>query len=306
MENCPSLAALHGYLSGDGYVIKNSPTQKQKYYNIGFRNTEERLLQDFQEKFESIFMEIPHISKNKDRCSKGSRLIYEFFTDRYGSFYSREWSVPEMSIECKAVWLRAFFDCEGWVLNIPGKNRHIGLDSVNHSGLRAIAEMLNDDFGIETKLHANKGRDTLRLVIYGRENLVLFGEKIGFLHTKKRKKFIEALASFDSWKWHFPTKKSEKEKYTIEILKEKIKFRQNNARMFSRKENLEKLQKILRELFRIESKIIRTKNGLGTTYHYLSFYGREDLERLKAILYRSTTTWHSQPPPSLMRTYISL
>jgi DNA mismatch repair ATPase MutL len=49
METCTSLAALHGYLSGDGYVIKNPPTQKQKYYLIALRNTEEKLLLDFQE-----------------------------------------------------------------------------------------------------------------------------------------------------------------------------------------------------------------------------------------------------------------
>jgi hypothetical protein len=169
METCTSLAALHGYLSGDGYVIKNPPTQKQKYYLIALRNTEEKLLLDFQEKFEEIFMEIPHISKDKDRCYKGSNLIYEFFTERFGSFYSREWSIPKMTKKCEAIWLRSFFDCEGWVVNIASKNRNIGLDSINHTGLIRSGENSKRRFGIDIKASSNhQNRDTLTMLIYGR------------------------------------------------------------------------------------------------------------------------------------------
>ena len=50
-----NLAAVHAYLCADGYVIKNSEAQKQKYYMIGFRNTNLILLKDFQDKFEKVF-----------------------------------------------------------------------------------------------------------------------------------------------------------------------------------------------------------------------------------------------------------
>ncbi|MFO8016942.1 MAG: LAGLIDADG family homing endonuclease [Candidatus Woesearchaeota archaeon] len=49
------LSIIHAYLSADGYVIKNPKTQKRKYYYIGFRNTNERLLQDFEERFYNYF-----------------------------------------------------------------------------------------------------------------------------------------------------------------------------------------------------------------------------------------------------------
>jgi hypothetical protein len=259
METCTSLAALHGYLSGDGYVIKNPPTQKQKYYLIALRNTEEKLLLDFQEKFEEIFMEIPHISKDKDRCYKGSNLIYEFFTERFGSFYSREWSIPKMTKKCEAIWLRSFFDCEGWVVNIASKNRNIGLDSINHTGLREVARILKDDFSIDTKLHQPSNRDTLRLLIYGRKNLVRFKQHIGFLHPKKKLKLQQALDSFDPWKWNL----SDREE-VAKIIQEKVKFRVHGARIFSRKENLEKMKPELSNLVLNQKSIgIRTAKELS-------------------------------------------
>jgi hypothetical protein len=42
-----NLSAIHSYLCGDGYVIKNPKTQKHKYYHIGLRNTNQTLLRDF-------------------------------------------------------------------------------------------------------------------------------------------------------------------------------------------------------------------------------------------------------------------
>ncbi len=58
-----NLAAIHGYLCGDGYVIKNPNTQKHKYYHIGLRNTNDVLLKDFQQKFKAVFNIEPRITE---------------------------------------------------------------------------------------------------------------------------------------------------------------------------------------------------------------------------------------------------
>jgi hypothetical protein len=34
-----NLSSIHGYLCGDGYVIKNPKTQKHKYYHIGYKHS---------------------------------------------------------------------------------------------------------------------------------------------------------------------------------------------------------------------------------------------------------------------------
>ena len=109
-----NLAAVHAYLCADGYVIKNPKTQKRKYYKIGFRNTNLILLKDFQERFEKVFGVKPCLYEGQ-RCQKGSREIYELLIKRFGSFYSWEWKMPKLNNKLAKAWLRAYFDCEGWV-----------------------------------------------------------------------------------------------------------------------------------------------------------------------------------------------
>ena len=135
------LAAIHAYLCGDGYVTRNPPTQKIKYYNLGFRNTNPSLLKDFQHKFHKYFKIKPYLIEC-ERCRIGSKDIYYKLTKSFGSFYSRKWSMPNMNKKLIRTWLRSFFDCEAWVFCKTHQNRHIGIDSVNEQGLEGIRKAL--------------------------------------------------------------------------------------------------------------------------------------------------------------------
>jgi hypothetical protein len=64
-----------------------------------------------------------------------------------------------MSKKC-AAWLRAFYDCEAWVVNQPSHSRVIALDSVNHKGLSQVQDILKAKFGIPSKINPRKNRDT--------------------------------------------------------------------------------------------------------------------------------------------------
>ena len=128
-----NLAAVHAYLCADGYVIKNPKTQKQKYYMIGFRNTNLTLLKDFQEKFEKVFGIKPYLIEG-ERCRIGNKEIYGLLTKEFGSFYSWEWRMPKLNKKLMKIWLRAYFDCEGWVTCKSHQNRMIGADCVNEKG----------------------------------------------------------------------------------------------------------------------------------------------------------------------------
>ncbi len=283
MESCVDLAALHGYLSGDGCVVKNPSGQSHKYYRVDFRNTEPVLLRDFQERFEAIFLDIPVISGRQDRCTKSSKGAYEFFTTKFGSFYSREWRMPEMTDECAAVWLRAFFDCEGWVVCSRGKNRAIGIESVNLPGLHQIKNSLERRFGIQTSTPVKKkNRDIHSLHIWGRENLRKFYEKVGFLHPGKQTLLREALNSYDHH-WEFPKEEEARRQFLSQLLTVKLRFRRYDARLYGRSYNLETLATLLRERFGIDSNLNRCINGLGTTYFVLEFYGQDNLDRLRAL-----------------------
>ena len=95
--------------------------------------------------------------------------------------------MPKLNKELLEVWLRSFFDCEGWVTCQSHKNRMIVLDCVNKEGLEQIKQAL-DKLNIECKIKKRTTRNTHTLAIYGKENLIRFEKNIYFLHPSKKEK----------------------------------------------------------------------------------------------------------------------
>jgi len=276
-----NLAAVHAYLCADGYVIKNPETQKQKYYMIGFRNTNLILLKDFQDKFEKVFGVTPYLIKGQ-RCRLGSKQIYDRLTKEFGSFYSWEWKMPKLNKKLSKIWLRAYFDCEGWVFCKKHQNRHIGADCVNKKGLNQVISALNI-FGIKTIKKYNDKRNIYRIFIYGKENLKKFAKQIDFLHPEKSNKLKEALDDFVDYEWEYPTEEKELVVFITNLLKSKGKIKKNSGiiRIISNKEeNLMRLQKELNRLFEIDSNINKRTNGIGTVYFELSINKQKQVKYL--------------------------
>lgn len=186
------LSAVHAYLCGDGYVIKNPLTQKHKYYRIGLRNTNQVLLKDFQVRFFRYFGLKPYIVEG--RCSIGSKEIYKILTEDY-SYYSWEWRMPKLSNSNLKFWLRAFFDCKSWVELQKAKSRSIRLECVNKSGLFSVAKALRI-FNIDSSIKFKNGRNIWRLNICGLDDIKRFSDCIGFLHPNKKRMLIKALNSY--------------------------------------------------------------------------------------------------------------
>ena len=118
-----NLTAIHSYLCADGYVIKNPKTQKQKYYMIGLRNTNLTLLKDFQDNFYKVFNIKPKLIAGQ-RCRLYSKEIYNTLM-KDGPYHSNNWKYPNLSKENSRYWLRACFDCEGWIISDKRKTRSI-------------------------------------------------------------------------------------------------------------------------------------------------------------------------------------
>jgi hypothetical protein len=266
-----NLASIHAYLCADGYVIKNSENQKKKFYIIGFRNANLTLLKDFQKKFKKYFGKNPKLIEG-ERCYLNSKEIYQKLNKRFGSFYSREWTMPGLNNKLSCVWLRAFFDCEGWVFCKSHQNRNIGLDSVNERGLNQVIESLKK-LGIKTTKRFNAKKNIFRILIYGKENLMKFRKKIDFLHPSKKNKLKKVLEDYMNYYWNFPEEDEKLKRFIKNIIKEKGKKREDRkiVRIISNKEkNLSKLKKGLKELFGIKSKIYKMRNGFGTIYYELN------------------------------------
>tara|TARA_B100001971_G_C18108256_1_gene492722 strand:+ start:108 stop:950 length:843 start_codon:yes stop_codon:yes gene_type:complete len=260
-----NLAAIHGYLCSDGYVIKNSDTQKHKYYHIGLRNTNETLLKDFQLKFDRVFGLKPTITNG--RSSIHNKELYYFLTKDF-SYYSYEWKLPDINKENLIYWLRTFFDCEGWVENQPAKSRLIGADCCNEDDLWNIKKALNK-LDIESQIKKRKGRTIWRLTICNIANLKRFHKTIKFLHPDKNKKLIDAIDSYKDYYWEIPDSKEN----LIKFIKEKGRFREsrNEIRFMSiKRQNLIKLKKALNKYY-ISSKIFGPwKNNTGSLYYCLT------------------------------------
>ena len=260
-----NLAAIHGYLCGDGYVIKNPDHQQHKYYCIGFRNTNDVLLRDFQNRFRAIFDVEPHIAR-EGRCRIQRKEIYKFLTKGY-SYYSHTWKLPNLSNKNLKHWLRAFFDCEGWVENQPGKSRLIGLDCCNKVGLESVQNALKR-FGIASQIHRKADREIWRLAICGLNDLRRFYRQIGFLHPDKDRKLGEALDSYKDYSWSIPQNKAELSNFIKE--KGKIRASRDEIRFYSIvRRNLINLKKGLNK-HRLKAKLFGPwTNNSGSDYYCL-------------------------------------
>ncbi len=259
-----NLAAVHGYLCADGYVIKNPPSQKHKYYHIGLRNTNKILLKDFQRRFTKVFKIKPIIIPN-ERCKIQSKEIFEKLTKNY-SYYSYEWKLPKLNKEQLKFWLRAFFDCEAWIENQKAKNRAIRADCVNLNGLRDVQKAL-DEFEIDSTIRKRK-ENMWRLNICGLDDIRNFDNEIGFLHPDKKTRLAAAIGSYKNYEWNIP--KTRNELIQFINLQGKKRASRNEIRLFSiRKRNLIVLRNKL-SAYHISSKLRGPwKNNSGSIYFCL-------------------------------------
>ncbi|MBL7160410.1 MAG: hypothetical protein ISS93_00995 [Candidatus Aenigmarchaeota archaeon] len=263
-----NLAAIHGYLCSDGYVITNPITQKHKYYYIALRNKNITLLKDFQKKCNIVFGIKPIISKQIDRCKIQNKKLFIRLTSEFGSFYSHEWKMPTMNKKSLRRWMRAYFDCDGWVRVLKAKDRKIGLESVNEGGLKEIQSALLHNFSIKSNINPKKGRKIYAMNICGKDNLALFKNHIGFLHPEKSKKLEDALDSYMDYNWSIPQERGKLLQFILQ--KGRKRESRNEIRFYSiLKKNLLLLNALLQK-YNIRSKIFGPwKNNWGSEYFCL-------------------------------------
>ncbi len=272
-----NLSSIHAYLCADGYVTN---PKKWKNYVIGLRNTDKTLLMDFQDKFFKYFGVKPKITE-KERCRKNSKEIHEKLIKKFGSCSSKEWKMPKLNKKLTKIWLKSFFDCDGWVFIKTHQNRHIGLDSINEQGINQIISSLNQ-LGIKTIKKQNKKRRMFRIYIFGKNNLIKFRKEIGFLHPKKREKLEQAIGDYVIYLWDFPKKEHLLKSFIKKLMRDKCRLRSKKyIRIFSKEKlNLLKLSRYLKHFYNINCLLYKRVNGLGNIYYELNINKKEEIERL--------------------------
>ncbi len=266
------LSKIHADLCGDGCVSKSKDGNKHKYYRIDFRNTNLNLLKDFQDRFYNYF-EIKPKNYNNERTTVHSKKFYYLLTNEFGSFYSRKWKMPNLSKNNSRYWLRAFYDCEGWVELKKAKSRTIGLECINEKGIKSIQKSLLK-FEIDSSLKYKKERGIWRLRICGLNDIKKFSKYIGFLHPNKSRKLNEVLNSYKNYNWEIP--KSKKDLLELIKIKGKNSKDRDEIKIHTIKlKNLLNLKRVLRN-YKIKSKIYGPwKNQYGSINYYLVLNKRD-------------------------------
>jgi hypothetical protein len=198
----PRESRIVAHICGDGwlttYIEKNSLQivnnkryhQKRRRYQIGYCNTCNELLKEFEEDIQKQFNIKPQ--KKTIEIRTRSKRIFDRISE-LGGGNSRKWFICQEILNSKEniriQWIRAFFDDE---CTFEKKTGRIRIKSVNKIGLKQIKQLLKD-LKIESNI-TGPNIDKTHYLTINKKNIIQFNNKIKLKHKDKNKeinKFIK-------------------------------------------------------------------------------------------------------------------
>lgn len=187
---------LCGFLAADGSVfIRKEKKTGKIHYELRFYPDDDGLTKLFAESFKAVYGLDVHVKKDANYYfvyANNKLAVSDLLS--LAKFSSMEWFVPSFisSKASKIEWLRAYFDCDGYV-----SKKYIQVQSVNKKGLEQMKDLLLE-FGIESKIYSYERKQkswntNYMLNINGRKKMLKFREKIGFNHRLKKNKLEKIL-----------------------------------------------------------------------------------------------------------------
>jgi intein/homing endonuclease len=179
---------------GDGSLTTKESSLKKYHHDIRFYPDHIILAELFSKDFEKLYLKKPYIKKEENYfiVHISSKPAWKDLFS-IASFSSEKWELPEgyfKSLEEKIEWLRALYDCEGYV----GK-KVIQIQSVSKKGIESIKELLNQ-LGIRSSICIYKRKNPNHKINYilsitGRDRFLSFFKLVSFNHPNKKKKLLE-------------------------------------------------------------------------------------------------------------------
>ena len=164
-EVSEELARVHAHLCGDGsvFIYKTKEKNRQLRAEIGYYNNNQRLLDNFRSDFSKVFN--VKMSMKKKKVIIKSIKLYNILIERFGSFHSRVWRIPEIiknsNKELKLEWLKAFFEDEAYHEKRYNRMR---IKCMNLNGLKDAKEIL-DSLNIISRITGPNCDDSFYLVL---------------------------------------------------------------------------------------------------------------------------------------------
>ena len=180
------------------YVEKNSLqiVNGRKYYRdrvryeIGYCNTDNKLLEEFSKDVLDIYKIKVRKRKSTDLVFKSKRVYSRI--KELGGGDTRGWRIGDDVLQSKkrvkSFWLRAFFDDEG---TVDKTNRVVRVKSMNEEGLHQARDMMNS-INIPSRITGPNCDDSYYLTV-SRKDLKIFQKGIGFNHPKKKLRLCKIL-----------------------------------------------------------------------------------------------------------------
>lgn len=184
-KTTPELAALLGYMLGDGWVRK-----KEAYVVVS--ESEKDLIPKLVKLSKNLFGINPSITTkvDKDRKVPLTRIGLHSKDVAHNLLFLREKRVPKIIMESGnevvSEFLKWLYEADGCVFSKGRGNRSISLKAKNIELLRDVQILL-----LRFSIHSRVVGDSL--MIRRGESIKKFGKKIGFASNKKKKKMDEAV-----------------------------------------------------------------------------------------------------------------
>ena len=186
-------ARLCGFLAGDGNILV-AGKGKNKHNTVRFFPDHSSLIKSFEEAILKTYNRSIKIKEKKNHyfITVDSKPIVKDILS-LAKFGTYDWNIPEKLATLEKIeWLRAFFDCEGYV-----HKKYIRVQSVNEKGLNEVKDLL-ESIRINSKMYShipkNKKHSEVFILNIGRkEDREKYLELVGFNHTIKFKKLQNQL-----------------------------------------------------------------------------------------------------------------
>ena len=194
----PALAAVLGYLSGDGNVYYDP---QGGVYGVRFTNKEEQLLADFERNCREAFEVEPTRppSEQRDDGVETVRLPGREYADavvdagmNLKTYENKAFpdGVTEGSADAKAAFVRALADSEG---NVDTSTGNVRISSSSYELLLGTKQLLQE-FGVSSQIQTRERtgrRDLYVLAITAADSLAAFARDVGFTLDRKQAALAE-------------------------------------------------------------------------------------------------------------------
>jgi len=256
----PILARIIGHVIGDGGIRMTKGD-----YPVYYTNKCDTLVNQFKEDIWGVFGDVDvydyHNKNDGTRMVRFPSTVGIILINFFGSQVSSLKHVPEIILnsdkKSKAMFLRALFDDEGCV---SSDRIHFGIS--NRDIIKKVGELLKE-FGIRTGIiterkTTEKWKASYQFGIFGRVDICIFEQEIGFNHHEKKEKLRYLVESYNNKQIQY--KKGEIRNLIIEKLKN------NSMSIYELSKNLSRKpsHRLREQLYKLgRDKLIKSRTEKG-------------------------------------------